>query len=755
MAKVALLIGVSEYEAELRPLPAAVRDLTAMYQVLTDPNKGSFDEVKILRNPHSQEISEEIEALFSDRHRDDLVLLFFSGHGLKDGNGHLYFSGRNTRGNRLKSTAVAADFIHRVMRECRAKRQGIILDCCFSGAFDPALQAKADGSVDLEGQLGAEGRVVLTSCSSIQYAFEQEGNELSIYTQYLVEGIATGAADRNGDGNISMLESHDYASEKVKQTIAHMTPKIITLKDKGFDIVLAKAIASQTTDPVTGWGELSLGAASTEVTFLRNSLDVYNPLISGLIQRLTESAKLVGLSRNPSLEDTPFENHLLTIIRLVSQANFVCILTEIRQDTWIVKATSDFEGEANQTEYLDHLKRQILPRFSYESIFNSNHHGIYTIDQDQKLAGAIVLVRLEVRPQAEFMIICGIHHDSYLLGDAYGKILSTFYKTNRKAPTQSLMVEAAILDALKQAYGFVSPSLYERRFDLFCQRLKQMIVHFEPILHFDEAIYDLEPEEIFEIRGWEALARDPDNLTAPFDLFQAAEMWGPRFIVELDQHFLDVATQQYREALKISGIIRNPRDIKPLSVNVYPESLMRNAYFKAAEKIRLGKEGSKPRMPPNKLILEISEKTQMPKFQDGMLLRDPLQAFRRRLEEFSRILKVQFAIDDFGVGYASVSRLAGLRPSHIKVDREILHHDAAEVILRFVLELAQTNTLNPLNVIVEGLDDKSPISLQRLREIGINHVQGHIFGKASTEVYSCLSREKAEMLKASLSGKTA
>ena len=86
----------------------------------------------------------------------------------------------------------------------------IILDCCFSGAFDPSLIAKNDESVDLLGQLGAEVRVVFTSSSSTQYSFEQQGSDLSLYTRYLIEGIETGAADRDEDGKISVLELHEY-----------------------------------------------------------------------------------------------------------------------------------------------------------------------------------------------------------------------------------------------------------------------------------------------------------------------------------------------------------------------------------------------------------------------------------------------------------------------------------------------------------------------------------------------------------------
>jgi len=250
MVKVALLIGVSEYEPGLNPLPAAVKDVAALQRIFQDSEMGDFDEVKALTNPDPQAMQYEIETLFSGRSRDDLVLLFFSGHGIKDDSNNLYFATRITRknpkGDLIRSTAVPARFIHEVMNNSRAKRQAIILDCCFSGAFDPTLQTKDDGSVDLQGQLGAEGRVVLTSSSSTQYSFEQQGSELSLYTRYLVEGIETGAGDRDEDGKISVRELHDYATSRVQETAPNMTPKLITLKDMGFEIMLAKA---KVTDP--------------------------------------------------------------------------------------------------------------------------------------------------------------------------------------------------------------------------------------------------------------------------------------------------------------------------------------------------------------------------------------------------------------------------------------------------------------------------------------------------------------------------
>ncbi len=244
MAKVALLIGVSEYREGLKPLPAALKDVAAMQEVLQNPEMGGFDEVKPLINPNRSRMEEEIEIWLKDRQPDDLLLLFFSGHGVKDESRELYFATCNTRkdqrGELIKSTAVPASFVRSCLKRCKSKRQVVILDCCFSGAFADLL-AKDDGDVDLESLLGTEGGVVLTSSSSLQYSFEQKGSDLSIYTRYLVEGIRTGAADQDGDGAVSVDELHQFASKKVQEAAPAMTPKIIVLKDEGYKIKLAKA----------------------------------------------------------------------------------------------------------------------------------------------------------------------------------------------------------------------------------------------------------------------------------------------------------------------------------------------------------------------------------------------------------------------------------------------------------------------------------------------------------------------------------
>jgi len=243
MSRIALLIGTGEYSQGFNALPAAPKDVAALEAVLNEQEMGGFDQVTTLVNQSHNQISEKIETWFREHEADDLALLYISGHGVKDAQRELYFAASNTRKEReelVVSTAVAARFVHECSRRSKAKRQIIILDCCFSGAYGDLL-VRDDGTVDLEEILGAEGRVVMTASNSTEYSFEQRDGELSTYTSYLVEGIRTGAADLNGDGKIDVKEFHQYVSRNVQEVSPEMNPKIIVVKDEGYLLRVANA----------------------------------------------------------------------------------------------------------------------------------------------------------------------------------------------------------------------------------------------------------------------------------------------------------------------------------------------------------------------------------------------------------------------------------------------------------------------------------------------------------------------------------
>ncbi len=241
--RVALIIASYQYQdVGLRKLIAPAQDAEGLAQVLEDPAIGGF-EVQTLLNQPSHQIRQHVEDFFSDRKRDDLLLCYFSGHGIKDEDGRLYFATPDTRRKRLRSTAIAATLVNDVMRSSRSRRQVLLLDCCYSGAFARGMIAKSDQAVGIKERFEGRGRVVLTASDAMQYAFEGDAIEgqgaRSIFTRAVVDGLQTGQADLDGDGYVSLDELYDYAHERVVDETPQQRPGKWALGVQG-QIVIAR-----------------------------------------------------------------------------------------------------------------------------------------------------------------------------------------------------------------------------------------------------------------------------------------------------------------------------------------------------------------------------------------------------------------------------------------------------------------------------------------------------------------------------------
>ncbi|GAA0454611.1 hypothetical protein Ade02nite_03100 [Paractinoplanes deccanensis] len=231
MTRRALIVANDTYEHEgLRRLLAPAADAEALARVLGDPSIGDFD-VRVVSNEPAYVIQEQIEDLFADSRPDDVLLLHFSCHGLKGESGELFFATRNTRPNRLGSTAVSADFVQRCMRASRSRGIVLLLDCCYGGAFSRGVRVRAAGDVDVLDNFpgGSRGRAVITASSAMEYAFEgdrlaDDKSHPSVFTSALVEGLETGDADRDQDGWISLNELYDYVFDRVRERNPYQTP---------------------------------------------------------------------------------------------------------------------------------------------------------------------------------------------------------------------------------------------------------------------------------------------------------------------------------------------------------------------------------------------------------------------------------------------------------------------------------------------------------------------------------------------------
>jgi hypothetical protein len=242
----ALIIANNEYVDEgLGRLRAPARDAESLGEVLRSPDIGAFD-VKVLMNAPAHEATLAVEEFFADRAPDDLLLLHVSCHGVKDEGGDLYFAASNTRVTRLGATAIPATFVSRCMGRSRSRRIVLLLDCCYAGAFERGMLARAGSSgVAIEEQLGGRGRAVITASSAMEYAFEggdlRDENESSpsVFTSALVEGLRTGDADRDQDGRVALDELYEYVFEKVRAETPNQTPGKWVFGVQG-DLVIAR-----------------------------------------------------------------------------------------------------------------------------------------------------------------------------------------------------------------------------------------------------------------------------------------------------------------------------------------------------------------------------------------------------------------------------------------------------------------------------------------------------------------------------------
>ena len=196
--------------------------------MLEDPAIAGFDVTMLVNQPHYV-VGEAIADFYGAAGREDLTLLYFTGHGIKDDEGRLYLAMTNTRRAALMFTAISGAQLNDAMDASRSRRKVLILDCCYSGAFPAGRTAKADEGVQTLERFQGKGRAVLTASDATQYAFE--GNDLrgsgtsSVFTRYLVDAISSGAADLDEDGDIALDELYSYVYERVVAEVPQQRPK--------------------------------------------------------------------------------------------------------------------------------------------------------------------------------------------------------------------------------------------------------------------------------------------------------------------------------------------------------------------------------------------------------------------------------------------------------------------------------------------------------------------------------------------------
>lgn len=235
----AVLIASSHYPnapRQLETLRCPTNDVDGLNELLASQDHGRFIQPVVLKNLPHNEVLRQINRALHQAGADDLVLIYYSGHGKLNQAGRLHLTTVDTEIDLLDSTSIAVDRIRELIEISHSKKVILILDCCYSGRVrDAFLKSGVDDQ--LQRIHSDQGIYILTASTGIQAAREKEGEEYSYFTKNLLDGIREGKADRDEDGLVSVRELYEYA---VGQMNGYQIPMMWGLNVRGAEPVIAR-----------------------------------------------------------------------------------------------------------------------------------------------------------------------------------------------------------------------------------------------------------------------------------------------------------------------------------------------------------------------------------------------------------------------------------------------------------------------------------------------------------------------------------
>jgi hypothetical protein len=213
----ACLIGTNEYDADAFPqTPYPEANVDALANQFEDKRIGDFDEVTRLKNKTHMEVIRTIKNLCGQVGENDLLLIYYSGYAILDEEetGQLYLAVKETATDVIPYTSIGVERLQIFLNRCQARQEILILDCHYLNrpeAVSAQIALRQSGTYIISNRPRAVGWSMPT------------GEEThSLLTKYLIQGLATGAADLNGRGRVTVGEWFTYVQ---KQMADHGLPQ--------------------------------------------------------------------------------------------------------------------------------------------------------------------------------------------------------------------------------------------------------------------------------------------------------------------------------------------------------------------------------------------------------------------------------------------------------------------------------------------------------------------------------------------------
>jgi EAL domain-containing protein (putative c-di-GMP-specific phosphodiesterase class I) len=698
----AMIIGINKcgYDLDMPSLRYAENDARDIYGVLVDRMIGTFQRADVNLLLGDQVLWKEIKARLRDyalhSQPSDVLLVYFAGHALipawsRQSDAYLATADLDTDALKFEpDNGLRMAFLKRDIFEMFAGTSFLILDCCNAGAYIESDLRHAEAIGTYGPQIDRHS--ALLSCPNGASARETEEYGHGVLTHYVLRALRGEAAD--SDGRVSFAQMANFVAE---QPIQPMPGQLVQMW--GATTILTQPLS--TGDNLRQPPAPSVSIA--KVVTCENPLDRCASTIGQLLGRIFRSQ-----------EHSPRQGDLVQraeLLRNALQAEAVAIVEFSASGAKVINSTSRFNSHRLQP-LLNQSAVHIFP-------VRKTTLGHVSSDEGGRPTLCVPLTHESVR--SLFLAVVDPALSLLEMGEPLAALIQATWNVDFVG--DPLQAEVEVVTVLRSRFGRVPASLYEHCFTLYQKLIGSLVMVFQPVISLDKRPHGV------GIHSYEALARrEETDARAPLNALQLAHVWGDRFIIERDALLLTKALSSYAEA-DAAG----PWDVtKPVSVNVAVRSLLSDTYLSIVRSLL-----AETRLDPRAVALEISEQDPIQPAPDENWPQPPLKYFHNRLTRLARDLEIAFAVDDFGVGYSSLARMAELPITQIKVDRAVLHHSLALDELELVVRVARYasdlgHASAPRAVIVEGFDDESPVTLRQIYDMRIRHVQGYIAGETAT-----------------------
>lgn len=220
----ALVIGIDAYgDPTFPPLRHAIDDATALGAKLASPELGGFDPVVVLTGADATRdgILERLRDLRDTLRRDDVLVVYFSGHGTRarDGEGgwRRFLVPTDGTAADLAGTALDLADLQAFFGALAPARKALVVDACFDGDGRSVVSPDDSGAplgslLPTAGAL-APGEAYLFATTAGRPAREDDALGHGVYTSYWLDALSWGFGDADVDGDhvLTAWEIHDYA----------------------------------------------------------------------------------------------------------------------------------------------------------------------------------------------------------------------------------------------------------------------------------------------------------------------------------------------------------------------------------------------------------------------------------------------------------------------------------------------------------------------------------------------------------------